>query len=42
MNTENNFGVITEQGFPMGQFGFEKLNESDQEKLKKDKENENK
>lgn len=30
-----NVGVITEQGYPAGQFGFDKLNEADQEKLEK-------
>ena len=30
----NPIGVITEQGVPAGQFGFEKLNEQDQEKVK--------
>lgn len=29
-----NVGVITEQGYPAGQFGFNKLNESDQAKIK--------
>lgn len=29
-------GVITEQGFPAGQFGYNKLNEQDQQKIKKD------
>jgi len=32
----NNFGVITEQGFPAGQFGFDKLNEETAEKIKRD------
>ncbi len=27
------YGVITEQGYPAGQFGFDKVNESDQKKL---------
>ena len=27
-------GVINEQGFPCGQFGFESLNENDKQKLK--------
>ena len=26
-------GVITEQGFPAGQFGFEPLSESEQKKI---------
>lgn len=28
-----NIGVITEQGYPAGQFGFDKLNEKEQKKL---------
>lgn len=28
-----NFGVITEQGFPAGQFGFDRLNEQENQKL---------
>ena len=30
----NPIGVITEQGFPAGQFGFDKLNEQDESKVK--------
>ena len=30
----NPIGVITEQGFPAGQFGFDQLNEQDQQKIK--------
>lgn len=36
----NPIGVITEQGFPAGKFGFEQLNEQDQkvvEETEKDK-----
>ena len=33
---DKNIGVITEQGFPAGQFGFEPLKEQDQEKVKTD------
>ena len=29
----NPIGVITEQGYPAGQFGFDKLNEDDQKKI---------
>lgn len=29
----NPIGVITEQGYPAGQFGFDKLNEADQKKI---------
>lgn len=29
----NPIGVITEQGYPAGQFGFDKLTEADQKKL---------
>ncbi len=31
-----NFGVITEQGFPAGQFGFDRLNEQENKKLNED------
>lgn len=30
----NPIGVITEQGYPAGQFGFDQLNEADQQKVK--------
>lgn len=30
----NPIGVINEQGYPAGKFGFEQLNEQDQEKIK--------
>ena len=30
----NPIGVITEQGYPAGQFGFDKLTEADQQKVK--------
>lgn len=30
---DNNYGVITEQGFPVGQMGFEKITEAEREKL---------
>ena len=33
--TDNKFGVITEQGYPVGEFGFRPLNEEDQEQVKK-------
>lgn len=36
------FGVITEQGFPVGQFGFDKLNEQDNSKVTKDSKNSDK
>ena len=36
MAENKNIGVITEQGFPAGQFGFEPLKEQDQEKVQKD------
>ena len=29
----NPIGVITEQGYPAGQFGFDKLSEADQKKI---------
>ena len=32
---DNKFGVITEQGYPVGEFGFHPLNEEDQEQVKK-------
>lgn len=37
-----NFGVITEQGYPIGQFGFTSLTESEKENIKKDEENKKK
>lgn len=30
----NPIGVLTEQGFPAGQFGFDTLNEQDEQKVK--------
>lgn len=33
---EKEVGVITEQGFVAGQFGYDKLNEADQAKLRED------
>lgn len=36
MADNKNYGVITEQGFPAGQFGFDKLNEEANAKIKKD------
>ena len=36
MADNKNYGVITEQGFPAGQFGFDKLNEEANSKVKKD------
>lgn len=30
------FGVLTEQAYPCGQFGFDKLNEQDSAKVQKD------
>ena len=35
-----NIGVITEQGYPAGQFGFDKLSEQDQAKIKQTAEKE--
>ena len=44
MTDNKNFGVINEQGYPVGQFGFTPVNESDQKAIeeseKKDKEDE--
>jgi len=34
------YGVITEQGFPAGQFGFDKLNEEANKNVNKDKKKE--
>lgn len=31
-------GVITEQGFPAGKFGYEPLNENDQKKVSEEEE----
>ena len=39
---DKNFGVITEQGYPVGQFGFTSLTESEKENIKKDEENKKK
>lgn len=36
----NNFGILTEQGYPMGQFGFKPISEETIKEL--DKENKNK
>lgn len=36
MADNKNIGVITEQAYPAGQFGFEPLKEQDQEKVKTD------
>lgn len=33
MNDKKNYGVITEQGFAAGQFGFGALNEQDNAKI---------
>lgn len=30
------FGVIQEQGYPVGQFGFKPLNEADQKRLEEE------
>lgn len=35
---EKEVGVITEQGFVAGQFGYDKLSESDQAKLRENEE----
>lgn len=32
------FGVINEQGYPAGQFGFTPVNESEQKKIEEDEE----
>ena len=40
MADNKEYGVITEQGFPAGQFGFDKLNEETQQKIKSDLEKE--
>lgn len=32
----SNFGVITEQGYPMGQFGFNPISEEAKKKLEKE------
>lgn len=42
MDDNKNIGVITEQGFPAGQFGFEPLKEQDQSKVKETMDKENK
>ena len=35
--TDNKFGVINEQGYPAGQFGFTPINESDKIKESQNK-----
>lgn len=40
MNSNNNYGVINEQGYPIGQFGFKPLNESEKTQIEKDKKKE--
>ena len=42
MANDKNYGVITEQGFPAGQFGFDKLNEEANKKIKDDLEKQDK
>lgn len=40
---DNKFGVITEQGYPVGQFGYKPLSEEDNRKvLEEQKKEENK
>lgn len=34
----DSYGVINEQGFPAGQFGFTECKQTDAEKIKKDEE----
>lgn len=34
--TNGNYGVITEQGYPAGDFGFDPVSEEAQKKLEKD------
>lgn len=31
--TDNKFGVINEQGYPIGQFGFSPINENDKKNI---------
>ena len=38
MDDKNNVGVITEQGYVAGQFGFTPLNESDKKNIEESKE----
>lgn len=33
--SDKNFGVINEQGYPAGQFGFKPLNEDDKRNIEK-------
>lgn len=39
---DNNFGVINEQGYPAGQFGFVPVNESDKKNIQESEEDKNK
>lgn len=39
---EKEIGVITEQGYAAGQFGYNPASKEDQEKLKSDKDDKNK
>lgn len=33
---DNNYGVINEQGYPVGQFGFTPVNESERKSIEED------
>ena len=37
---DNNFGVINEQGYPAGQFGFKAVNEEERKNIEKSKKDE--
>lgn len=39
---DNNYGVINEQGYPTGQFGFTPVNENDKKNIKESEEDKTK
>lgn len=36
MDKNSNYGVITEQGYPAGQFGFSPINEEEKKNIEKE------
>lgn len=37
--SDNKFGVITEQGYPIGQFGFNAINEEERKNIEESEKN---
>ena len=37
--SDNNYGVINEQGYPVGQFGFKPVSEAEKAAIEKDEQN---